>query len=96
MSFFSAAPGSGADLELWATSRLTGYQGRVYFFADDGTSGRELWSSDGTSGGTQLVKDLNPGPVDGVDPLDDTTWPLIGLGGGFVFAARDAPGNLEP
>jgi ELWxxDGT repeat protein len=118
LSFFTAAPGAGADLELWATSRtaastvrvadinvgpegsnpshLTSYHGRVYFFADDGSSGRELWSSDGTSGGTQLVKDLNPGPGDGVDPLDDTTGPLIGLGGGFVFAAQDAPGNLEP
>ena len=34
---------------------------RVYFTADDGIVGRELWSTDGTSAGTVLVADLVPG-----------------------------------
>ena len=35
---------------------------RVYFIADDGVHGLELWVTDGTSGGTKLLKDVNPGP----------------------------------
>jgi len=35
--------------------------GKVYFAAYDGPHGQELWSSDGTAAGTQLVKDLDPG-----------------------------------
>ncbi len=34
----------------------------TYFNADDGINGRELWRTDGTPAGTQLVKDINPGP----------------------------------
>ena len=35
--------------------------GRVLFSADDGTTGRELWITDGTEEGTRLVVDLSPG-----------------------------------
>jgi len=34
---------------------------RAYFAADDGVAGNELWRSDGTAAGTQLVADLVPG-----------------------------------
>ena len=33
----------------------------IYFQADDGTNGTELWKSDGTSSGTVMVKDINSG-----------------------------------
>lgn len=36
------------------------YNGKLYFAADDGTNGRELWVTDGTSNGTQMLKDINP------------------------------------
>jgi ELWxxDGT repeat protein len=35
---------------------------RVYFFADDGVAGRELWVTDGTAAGTTLAVDCVPGP----------------------------------
>jgi ELWxxDGT repeat protein len=39
---------------------------RVLFAAHHQDHGRELWISDGTSAGTVLVEDLNPGPANGV------------------------------
>ncbi|QGJ70082.1 Hypothetical protein PBC10988_17710 [Planctomycetales bacterium 10988] len=41
--------------------RLHNINGSLFFLADDGIHGRELWKSNGTSGGTELVKDINPG-----------------------------------
>ncbi len=41
------------------------------FAADDGTTGRELWSTDGTAKGTRRVADLFPGPT-GSSPHDLT------------------------
>ena len=35
--------------------------GIVYFSADNGSNGFELWKSDGTDAGTEMVKDINPG-----------------------------------
>ena len=55
-------------------AELRVHGGRVYFTADDGTHGRELWSTDGTVAGTSMVVDLEPGPLGseiGIGPSTD-------------------------
>lgn len=44
--------------------------GPLIFRVDDGVNGEELWRSDGTPQGTQLLLDINPGPG-GSDLSDD-------------------------
>lgn len=51
-----------------ATFTQSLFQGNKFFFtARTPTQGIELWISDGTSGGTQVVKDINPGTGNGID-----------------------------
>jgi ELWxxDGT repeat protein len=42
-------------------NNITNVNGELFFTADDGTHGNELWQSDGTAAGTTLVQDTYPG-----------------------------------
>jgi ELWxxDGT repeat protein len=68
---------------------LTAMEGRVFFSADDGTSGDELWTSNGTEEGTVLVRDINPceEPV-GYQPARHPSS-LTPAGSRLFFAADD-------
>jgi len=57
--------------------------GTVFFVANDGEHGYELWKTDGTEKGTMMVKDIYPGPRDG--------WitELANLNNAVLFPADD-------
>jgi ELWxxDGT repeat protein len=55
-------PGSPAGIgSFWAGFCAIG--STIYFTADDGSSGSELWKSDGTTAGTVRVADITSGPA---------------------------------
>ena len=71
---------------LFSHRELSVVGNRLYFTADDGTVGWELYSSDGTQAGTSLVADLTPGPGDS----DIST--LAAFGNLLVFSLDDVDG----
>jgi len=61
----------------------------LYFNADDGTNGGELWRTDGTEAGTTLVRDIRSG-ANGSSPSHFTA-----LNGALYFGARDEDFGVE-
>ncbi|MFA6059849.1 MAG: ELWxxDGT repeat protein [Taibaiella sp.] len=84
------ANGCGTDLiAIQDWKHLIVFQNKVYFLADDGVHGQELWVSDGTTAGTTMVKDINPG-TEGSYPIY-----LKAFNESLVFQAYDPSHGVE-
>ncbi|HEV8306372.1 MAG TPA: ELWxxDGT repeat protein [Methylomirabilota bacterium] len=68
---------------------ITAVGGTAFFAANDGSTGIELWKSDGSAAGTVRVRDINPGPGSSV-PQE-----LTNVNGTLFFAATDGVNGLE-
>jgi len=67
---------------------LVDVSGMLFFRANDGTNGSELWKSDGTDAGTVMVKDINP--AGSSSPAD-----LVDVSGTLFFSANDGTNGDE-
>ena len=70
-------------------AQLTAVGRTIYFGADDGRHGYELWRSNGTARGTRMVKDIRPGP------LSSQVFSITNVGGTLFFTADDGIHGAE-
>ncbi len=82
-------PGLGSSLQTFGGAGLTNVGGTLYFAANDGTNGNELWKTDGTAPGTVMVTDISPG-ISGSFPAS-----LIDVGGTLFFSANEGTNGRE-
>ena len=81
--------GSGSSVGPYTNLHITALNNTVYFVANDGTHGEELWKSDGTEAGTVMVKDINPTNANG------GIGTLIPMGNTLYFRADDGTHGSE-
>jgi ELWxxDGT repeat protein len=74
---------------------LVEFNGKLYFTADDGENGNELFVSDGTAEGTQLLLDLYPGENNYGYKYGSNPSNLVEFNGKLYFTADDGVHGYE-
>lgn len=78
-----AESGMGENTTYPVELRAVDANGKLFYSGADGVHGRELWVSDGTASGTNMVKDIFPG---GAESMPDN---LFAIGDTVYFRAFD-------
>ena len=87
-----------AGMHLANASQLTVLGGTLFFAADDGATGLELWKTNGTAAGTTQVADINPGPGSSMEEIYDRVRGsafAVAAGGRLFFVADDGATGRE-
>jgi trimeric autotransporter adhesin len=77
------------DLTFGGNPAFTVAGSTLFFFANDGISGRELWKTNGTAGGTALVKNLDNAPTSSYFE----TATVFAVGSKIAFMMASSPGD---
>ena len=77
------------DIEVY--SLLYEHNDLIYFFGDNGVNGAELWISDGTEGGTYMLKDICLGSCSSYS--FSITKPFLSKDGSLFFIASNDDGK---
>jgi ELWxxDGT repeat protein len=90
--------GGVLDGSLWAAeyngNTPVNFNNKVYFLADDGVHGLEIWRTDGTDTGTVMLKDIYPGASGFTSP--NLRYPYFcELNGALYFSANDGSHGFE-
>tara|TARA_B110000902_G_scaffold13064_1_gene15786 strand:+ start:70 stop:660 length:591 start_codon:yes stop_codon:yes gene_type:complete len=81
--------GSSSGISPFGNTDFTAVGNTLYFTADDGTNGEELWKSDGTASGTVMVQDINSGSS------SSSPYYLTAVGNTLYFQANDGTNGNE-
>ncbi|MFO0978627.1 MAG: ELWxxDGT repeat protein [Planctomycetaceae bacterium] len=92
------APGNANAIDMTAPApKFTAIGSTLYFVANDGVNGFELWKTDGTTAGTSMVKDVNPGTASAMPHALGQGFPvqMISIGNLVYFVADDGTNGFE-
>ena len=87
-------PGNAGVVDCNCLRAITVVGNTLYFTADDGTHGEELWKSDGTTSGTVMVKNINTDALG----AEDSSIQRISVAGNYIYfqatcGSNDCPGS---
>lgn len=90
-------PGPSNGLDPAVRFRADTLNGNMFFVADNGVNGAELWKSDGSNAGTVMVKDNYPGPSSTFGPIPgfQSSIDIFGNGSKIFFEGDDGTTGLE-